>query len=226
MTRVKISWRANEPGPRTHNYLWFWQFKITSEDFYVKWNYLLISLCRLAADIRDSDPEGRACFSPLLPCPVMQSPLASCPPTGSSRRGSSMNITASPARFEPLPPRPASGVLSQADKPPSKGESANNLHQDASGAPVPNPPLDSDRGLITLAFPSTTWSSCPSSQRTTLRSGSGPNLTPSASVTRLESHRWPVLPPISPVRGEKWTLPHMDRSQPPPCLALRSCPRS
>lgn len=163
----------------------------------------------------------------------MHSPLASCPPAGSTPRRSSTNITTTPALYEPLfgqpkplSPRPTSGVLPQSDKPLSRRESTNNLHQDASLDPFPNPSLDSDHGLITLAFPSTTWSSCPSPQRTTPHSGSGPNLTPSASVTRLESHRWPVLPPITPVRGEKLSLPHMDCSQPPPCLALRSCPSS
>lgn len=168
----------------------------------MKLNCHLIFLSRLAADI--GHPEGGTCFSPLQPCPVTQTPLASCPPTGSSPRGSPMSIADPPARVEPLSPRPASGILSQADKPVSRGrESANHLHQEASAAPVPNRSLDSNHGLITLAFPSTTWSSCPSPRRTTPRSGSEPNLTPSASVTRPGSHRWPVLPPISPVRGEK-----------------------
>ncbi|XP_044042403.1 uncharacterized protein LOC122871396 isoform X2 [Siniperca chuatsi] len=163
------------------------------------------------SDIRDSDPEGSVSFSPLQPCPAMQSTLASYPPAGSNPRQSSMNTTTTPPLYEllfsqtkPLPPRPMSGVLPQSDKPLSRRESAKtteNLHKDACVDPGLNPSLDSDHGLITLAFPSATWSSCPSPQRTTPRSGSGPKLTPSSSVTQLESHRWPVLPPISPVRG-------------------------
>lgn len=97
--------------------------------------------------------------------------------------------------------------------------------KEASGGPVSDPLSGSDQCLATLAFPSTTWSSCPSPQRTTPRPGSGPGsglgsgpgpepgpgpgLTLSASVARLESHRWPVLPPISPVRGEecpRWSV--------------------
>lgn len=162
--------------------------------------------------MRDSDPEGISCFSPLQPCPVMKSPFASYPSAGSNPRQSSTNATATPPLYEPifgqtkpLSPRPKSIVLHKSVKPLSRRESTKteNLHEDASIDPDLHPSLDSDHGLITLAFPSTTWSSCPSPQMTTPSSGSGPRLTPSASVARLESHRWPVLPPISPVRGEK-----------------------
>lgn len=156
-------------------------------------------------DIMNSeDPEGGACSSPLQPHPVMQSPLASPPPEGSIPGRSATNSTTTPAIYEPvfgqtkpLSPRPTSGVLPQSDKPLSIGrESTENL---ASLDPALNPSLD----LLTVAFPSATWSSCPSPEETTPRSGSGLKLTPSASLTRLESHHWPVLPPISPVRGEK-----------------------
>ncbi|XP_029318070.1 protein transport protein SEC31-like [Cottoperca gobio] len=155
------------------------------------------------SDIRDSDPEGSTCFSPLRPCSVMESPSGSSPPAGCNPRQSSTNATATPPLCEPLPPRPTSGVRPPSDEPLSRRESAKTekLHQDASADPGLHPSLDSDHGLVTLAFPSTTWSSCPSPQMTTPRSGSGPKLTPPASVTLLESHRWPVLPPISPVRG-------------------------
>ncbi|XP_051248795.1 uncharacterized protein LOC127359114 [Dicentrarchus labrax] len=153
-------------------------------------------------DIRDL--EGSICSSPLRPSPPY-------PPAGSNPRRSSANTATTPQLYEPLfgqikplSTRPTSAVLPQSDKPMSRLESsktAEYLHQDTSLDPALNPSLDSDHGLITLAFPSTTWSSCPSPQRTTPRSGSGPKLTPSASVTQLESHRWSVLPPISPVRG-------------------------
>lgn len=159
-------------------------------------------------DIMNSeDPEGGACSSPLQPRPVMQSPLAS-PPEGSIPGRSATSSTTNSRPFyepvfgptKPLSPRPMSGVLPQSDKPLSIGrESTENLHRDASLDPALNPSLD----LLTVAFPSATWSSCPSPEETTPRSGSGLKLTPSASLTRLESHHWPVLPPISPVRGEK-----------------------
>ncbi|XP_037615720.1 uncharacterized protein LOC119482364 isoform X1 [Sebastes umbrosus] len=155
------------------------------------------------ADIRD--PEGSVCFSPLQP----QSPSASYSPAGSNLRQSSTNATTTPPLYEPifcqtkpLSPRPMSGVLPPSDKPLSRCKSTKtreDLHPDASVDAGHHPSLDSDHGLVTLAFPSATWSSCPSPQRSTPRSGSGPKLTPSAS--RLESHRWSVLPPISPVRG-------------------------
>ena len=140
----------------------------------------------------------------------MQSTSSSCPPAESNARLSSESITTTSAHHgplcsqpEPLSPRTSSAVLPQVDKPLIRHDSANDVHQEASLDPVPNPSFDSDHGLTTLAFPSTTWSSCPSPRRTTSCSGSGPNLTPSAPVTRLESQHWPVLPPISPVRGEK-----------------------
>ncbi|XP_068573341.1 histone-lysine N-methyltransferase 2D isoform X1 [Cebidichthys violaceus] len=164
------------------------------------------------ADIRDLDPEGSVCFSPLQPCPVMKSPSASYPPAGSNPRQSPTNATATPPLYEPLfgqtkplSPPLQSAVLPQSDKPLSRSESAKitkNLQLVASVDPGLHTSLASDHGLVTLAFPSATWSSCPSPQRTTPHSsGSGPKLTPSASVTRLDSHRWSVLPPISPVRG-------------------------
>ncbi|KAM6896130.1 uncharacterized protein PEZ65_021274 [Lycodopsis pacificus] len=162
----------------------------------------------LSGDIRDSDPEGSVCFSPLQPCPVMKSPSASCPPAGSNPRQSPTDATATPPLYEPLfgqrkplSPPLKSAVLPQSDQPLSRSERAKiskNLQLDASVAPGLHPSLASGHGLVASA----TWSSCPSPQRTTPHSsGSGPKLTPSASETRLESHRWSVLPPISPVRG-------------------------
>ncbi|XP_042367685.1 histone-lysine N-methyltransferase 2B [Plectropomus leopardus] len=163
-----------------------------------------------AADIGSSDPEDSVCLSPLQLCPVMKTPVAFSPPAISNPLQSSTNATATPplckplfGQTKPLSPRPASAVFPQLVKPLSRHQSAKtteNLHLDVSADPGLHPPLDSDRGLVTLAFPSTTWSSCPSPQSSTRRPGSGPKLTPSAS-DRLESHHWPVLPPISPVRG-------------------------
>ncbi|KAM6961588.1 uncharacterized protein LKV04_020608 [Tautogolabrus adspersus] len=126
----------------------------------------------LSGDI--TDREASVCLSPLHPRSAMLSPTAPYSPAGSNSCQSAMNTT-----------------------------TTSNLHEPAASTdPALNPYLDSDPGLVTLAYPSATWSSCPSPLRTTPpRSGSRPKLTPTASVTRLESHRWPVLPPISPVRG-------------------------
>ncbi|XP_067438024.1 uncharacterized protein [Thunnus thynnus] len=158
----------------------------------------------LSADIRDLDPEGSVCFSPLQPSPVMQSPLASSPPAGINPHQSTSTTTPPPCEVllgqtKPLSPRPTSSIRPRSDKPVSSRRSTKNLIQDTSIDPGLNPSLDSDHGLVTLAFPSTTWSSCPSPQRTTYRSGSVAKLT--SSPPQLESHRWPVLPPISPVKG-------------------------
>ncbi|XP_026183221.1 uncharacterized protein LOC113142419 isoform X2 [Mastacembelus armatus] len=160
----------------------------------------------------DSDAESSACFSPLSPSPVME--LAQASPASGSNPHQSTTKTTNPlflkplcGQTKPLSPRPPSSIPPHSDKPMSSNEStkaAENDHQDSSIDPGLNPPPDSDHGLVTLTFPSTTWSSCPSSQRTTPRSRSGVKLTRSL-VSRLESHRWPVLPPISPVRGHSGT---------------------
>lgn len=169
-------------------------------------------LCPFAANVTDSDPEGSFCVSPLHPSPVMELPLSPSP-AGSKPHQSTTKTTTPPpykpvfGQTKPSPsPRPISSICSHSDKPVSSSRSiktAENLHKDASIDPGLNPSIDSDHGLVTLTFPSTTWSSCPSPQRTTPRSASGAKLTPSPPVSRLESHRWPVLPLISPVRGEK-----------------------
>ncbi|XP_065807649.1 uncharacterized protein [Labrus bergylta] len=162
----------------------------------------------LSGDI--TDLEASVCLSPLHPRSAMSSPSAPNSPAGFTPRQSAMNTTATSKLYEPetdsckpVLSRSASVVNSQTSKPPSRCESlTENQHQAASTDPALNPHLDSDPGLVTLAFPSATWSSCPSPLGSTPpSSGSGPKLTPTASVTRLESHRWPVLPPISPVRG-------------------------
>lgn len=157
------------------------------------------------AGTRDSDPE-RSASSPLQRCLVTRSPLVSHPRPGSSQSCSSVNIPATTTLCEPtfgqLSPLTPHSVLPPSNKQ-FGHEIRENLPKEASEGPTSDPFLESDHGLTTLAFPSTTWSSCPSPQRTTPQSGSGLGLTPSAPVARLESHHWPVLPPISPVRGEK-----------------------
>ncbi|CAJ1054513.1 uncharacterized protein LOC122871396 isoform X4 [Xyrichtys novacula] len=151
------------------------------------------------SDVIDSEPGGSVGLSPLHPHSASSLPVRSNP------HQSAMSTTATPPLCEPLPglqrsPSPPSTFLVDPETF-SRCESAKtteNQHQAASTDPA----FDSDLGPVTLAFPSATWSSCPSPPKTTpLRSDSGPKLAPSASLTQLESHRWPVLPPISPVRG-------------------------
>nr|XP_020443312.1 uncharacterized protein LOC109952528 isoform X2 [Monopterus albus] len=157
----------------------------------------------------DSEPEESVCFSPLNSSPVTEIPLAS-PPAESIYYESPTKTTNTPFckslsdQTKPLSPRPTSGIDPLSDKPVRSSKTmkaAENLHLDSSKDPGLNLSLDSDLGLVTLAFPSTTWSSCPSPQKTTHRSGSGVKRNPSPPVSRLESHLWPVLPPISPGRG-------------------------
>ncbi|XP_034529478.1 pollen-specific leucine-rich repeat extensin-like protein 2 isoform X3 [Notolabrus celidotus] len=153
----------------------------------------------IMSDFRDSDPEGSVCLSPLCPRSVMQSPSAL-----TMRATTTSPLCERPSRpdepDEPLSPRLTSGVLPQPDEP--SAELTESHHRAASTDPAFNPCTDSNPGLTALAFPSATWSSCPSPQRTTPpRPDSRQKLTPSVSLTPLESHRWSVLPPISPVRG-------------------------
>ncbi|XP_035762530.1 uncharacterized protein LOC102781111 isoform X2 [Neolamprologus brichardi] len=170
-----------------------------------------------AADLMVSaDPEGYVSLSPSHPSPLMQLPLASSPPEESDhhqsfKKNTTADSTATPVFYEPLfgqtkpfSPRPIPAIHCNSEKLQSSKTSTKipqNIHLEAFVAPADiNTSLDSDQ-RATLAFPSTTWSSCPSPQRTTPHSGSLAKLTPSPPMSRLESHRWPVLPPISPVRG-------------------------
>ncbi|XP_036800710.1 uncharacterized protein LOC110490429 isoform X8 [Oncorhynchus mykiss] len=83
--------------------------------------------------------------------------------------------------------------------------------------PYSDPSLDPNPDHTTLAFPSDTWQSCPSPQcRITTRPGSGlgSGLTSSPVVVESQdwtSHRWSVLPPISPVRGGSDTVSSWSR---------------
>ncbi|XP_030576571.1 flocculation protein FLO11 [Archocentrus centrarchus] len=162
-----------------------------------------------------ADPEGHVSLSSSQPSPLMQLPLAASSPAKSDLHRSSKDKTpaattpsvpydplCSPTK--PFSPRPISAIHLNSDKPQSSNRSTKipqNVHLETSVAPADlNLYLDSDQGAA-LAFPSTTWSSCPSQQRTTPRSGSAAKLTPSTPVSWLESNVWPVLPPISPIRG-------------------------
>ncbi|CAB1456109.1 unnamed protein product [Pleuronectes platessa] len=154
-----------------------------------------------AAVTRDSDPEDGS--SAPQPSQVTSPLLPSLPPSGPDPHQPPLNNP--PVReplsgqTTPLSSRPTSRLHLNSDKPLSSRQSTQSLPGEAS-LDLP-PSSDSDRGLVTPAFPSATWSSCPSPRTTTPRSGSAAGLSPSPPLSRLESHRWPVLPPISPVRG-------------------------
>ncbi|KAK2882883.1 hypothetical protein Q8A73_021816 [Channa argus] len=161
------------------------------------------------SDLIDSSPEGSIRSSPFHPSTVIEIPLAS-PPAGASPHQSARKPTTPPlckpafGQTKPLSPHSTSSIHPHSAKPASASKStksAQNLHQDSPTDPGFIPSLGSDQGPVTLTFPSTAWSSCPSPPRTTPPLESRTKLTDSPLVSRLESHRWPVLPPISPVRG-------------------------
>ncbi|XP_029597821.1 flocculation protein FLO11 isoform X3 [Salmo trutta] len=81
--------------------------------------------------------------------------------------------------------------------------------------PDPDPFLEPNPDPTTLAFPSDTWQACPSPQcRITPRPGLGSGLTSSPVVVERQdwtSHRWSVLPPISPVRDGSDTVSSWSR---------------
>ncbi|XP_029351549.1 uncharacterized protein LOC115037189 [Echeneis naucrates] len=161
----------------------------------------------LSADIRDSVPEGVDGSFPPRCSPVGHLPLVSHSPTGPSRHQPPANIDTHLHLYKPLfgqtkplSSRPTSGLRPHSNKLLRSSKSTRtpeNPNKDAFVVPGLDPSLDSDQGLVTPAFPSATWSSCPSPPR----SGSGAKMTPSPPVSQLEVHHWPVLPPISPVRG-------------------------
>ncbi|XP_074554879.1 uncharacterized protein LOC141810914 [Halichoeres trimaculatus] len=153
------------------------------------------------------DEGGSVFLSPLRPRSVMLSPSASNTPSTTNPNQTTLTPAAATpfceGGFRPeyaLSPRPTSGVLHQSDRAQRRRERAEmtEVYPRASSTdPVVNAHTDSNPGLFASAFHSATWSSCP----TPPRSGSGPKLSPSTSLSRLESHHWPVLPPISPSRG-------------------------
>lgn len=170
---------------------------------------LINCLCPSTAGVTDSDPDGSGCLSPPHLSSAMELPRSSYPAEPTPHQ-STTNTTTHPTykpssgQTKPYLTHPSSSIRSHSNKPTSRSKSskpAENLPQGASIDPGLDPSLPSD--LVTLAFTSTTWSSCPSPQRTTPCSASGAKLSPCPPLSGLESQRWPVLPPISPVRGEK-----------------------
>lgn len=172
------------------------------------------SVCLFTEYVK-SDPHGSLGFSLHQLSPVMQLPQAYLSPSELTREGpfKKTSSTSIPPLCKSLcdqpnlcSPCPVPTNQTNSDKPLSSRRSsktAENINPDtstdASFSQFPFP----DEEHATLEFPSITLSPRLSPLRTSPRSGLGAKLTPSPPQSRLESHRWPILPPISPVRGER-----------------------
>ncbi|XP_014855266.1 PREDICTED: hyphal wall protein 1-like isoform X2 [Poecilia mexicana] len=150
------------------------------------------------ADFLDSRPETSVGSSTSDLPPVIQSPLASSSPTeptfkqplkkSTYRSTSSLPEKTSDEFHQPRSPNPAPVAKSASDKPQSikqTTEVTENIDQETLKEDVTSLSLDKELNELRLAP----------------RSGSGPKLSPSPPPSRLDSQRWPVLPPISPKRG-------------------------
>lgn len=143
-------------------------------------------------------------MSPLHPSPVME--LRASSHRSSTQTSTPPLYTPISGQTPPVSPPLASVLQTSSDEPESRIislQTSQDLPHAASLGPGLGPSLDPGRGLVMLGFPSTSWSSCPSSPTTS--SVAQRTLSPAAS--RLGSRCWPVLPPISPVRGENRFLP-------------------
>lgn len=165
----------------------------------------------------ESDPQGSVGFSLHQLSPVMQLPQTSSSPSELNHEGSfkKTSSTSTPALCKSLcdqpelcSPCPVPTSQPNSDKPLSSRRSSKTAEHsnpdtstDVSFSQFPFP----DEERATLEFPSIPLSSQLNPLRTSPRSV-GAKLTPSPTQSRLELHSWPVLPPISPVRGERWAL--------------------
>ncbi|XP_023205683.1 uncharacterized protein LOC111611801 [Xiphophorus maculatus] len=153
---------------------------------------------RTAADFLDSRPETSVGSSTSDLPPVIQSSLASSSPTESTfkqplkkstyRSTSSLQEKTSDEFHQPRYPNPAPVAKSTSDEPQSikqMTEVTENINQETSKEDVTS--LSPDKEL--------------NERRSVPRSGSGPKLSPTPPPSQLDSHHWPVLPPISPKRG-------------------------
>ncbi|XP_037837031.1 flocculation protein FLO11 isoform X2 [Kryptolebias marmoratus] len=168
-----------------------------------------------SADIMGSDLQGSVVSLHQL-SPVMQLPQASLGPTALNHEGSFKNTasTSTPPLCKsfcdqpklcspcPVPSNQPNSDKSLSSRRSSK--SAENTNPNTSTDLVFSHFLSPDEEGATLEFPSINSSSRLRPLRTSPRSGLEAveeKLTPSLPQSRLELHRWPVLPPISPVRG-------------------------
>ncbi|KAK6274352.1 hypothetical protein J4Q44_G00392450 [Coregonus suidteri] len=181
----------------------------------------------LCANLSDLDSEGGSPLSQLCCSSMSLSALASCTP-----QDPPTHQPPNPAPHHPLHhPLPHQAQHCPPDWTTTEPQPGHVLPP----YPDPDPSLDPNPDPTTLAFPSDTWQSCLSPQcRITPRPGSGLGSGLTSSPVGAErqdwtSHRWSVLPPISPVRGEEWSLPipyglftaSSQPSQPTPSLPPR-----
>nr|XP_054595771.1 uncharacterized protein LOC107386787 isoform X1 [Nothobranchius furzeri] len=140
-----------------------------------------------------------------------QASLAALTPTYSHHEEPINTSTSTPSPTDQLCDQPTPCSVRQqtpaiqpgSDKPLSSRKSTRttkNVDLNTSTEPSCNQTLSSDRSCATSAFPSTAWSSS-TSPRAASCSALLATMTPAPPSSRLESRRWPVLPPISPVRG-------------------------
>ncbi|MEQ2310761.1 hypothetical protein AMECASPLE_012522 [Ameca splendens] len=161
-----------------------------------------------AADTLDSYPERSVGASPSELSPMMQSPVTSFTPTELTLQQPLKNSTCKSASSLPeklsdefrraCSPVSAPGAKSTSDKPQSTKrmtKTAGSINLDTSTECVTNLSLSADEELNKRVFP------CRSPLGTIPGLQSGAKLTPCPPPSRLDSHRWPVLPPISPNRG-------------------------
>ncbi|XP_076015855.1 uncharacterized protein LOC143008132 [Genypterus blacodes] len=156
----------------------------------------------LSAGTGDLESVARPSEPPL---PSVSRPLAGIDPHPPPDDVAAPPLQPLPVRTKPLSRSPDSGVRPHgaSRQPQCDGRhtaSSRDVQRDASTGCASAPSSEVDHGLAPASSPSATWSSCPSPQRT-VRSEEGPS--PSSTTGRLKwvSERWPVLPPISPVRG-------------------------
>lgn len=181
--------------------------------FDLKLNTLLI--CLFSPDVLDSDPERSLGFSFHQLSPVLQLPQASLTPTELSHGRSFKSISSTPTRPHCKSPCDQSVRCSPCPEPIDRPDSekllsirrssktAENVKPDTSTDLAFSQFLFPDRECAMLELSPVTSSPRLSPLRTSPRSASGAKLTPASPPYWLESQRWPVLPPISPVGGER-----------------------
>ncbi|XP_031653322.1 uncharacterized protein LOC109896663 isoform X2 [Oncorhynchus kisutch] len=161
----------------------------------------------LCANLSDLDSEGGSPLSQHGSSSMSLSALASCTPQDPPAH-QPPNPAPHHPQYHPLPHQAQHCPPDWTTTEPQPGHVL---------PPYPDPSLDPNLDPTTLAFPSDTWQSCPSPQcKITTRPGSGlgSGLTSSPVVVERQdwtSHRWSVLPPISPVRGGSDTVSSWSR---------------
>ncbi|CAB1345954.1 unnamed protein product, partial [Coregonus sp. 'balchen'] len=165
----------------------------------------------LCANLSDLDSEGGSPLSQLCSSSMSLSALASCTPQDLPTH-QPPNPAPHHLLHHPLPHQAQHCPPDWTTTEPQPGHVLPPYPD-----PDPDPSLDPNPDPTTLAFPSDTWQSCLSPQyRITPRPGSGLGSGLTSSPVGAErqdwtSHRWSVLPPISPVRDGSDTVSSRSR---------------